>query len=167
MKRLTQSWLIACSAERFWQVFFDDAYSQALYLDAFKFKAYRVLAKDARTRKLHVSPRLNLPGPVAKLVGDSFAYEQHGTFDRAAGTFTWKMAQPGDVTGKPGIVSSSGTIKVVDAAPGQCTRTDDVTVSANAFGLGGLIESSVEKELRSSWDTEIAFVRRWLAEHPS
>jgi hypothetical protein len=163
MKKVTESWSLGCSAERFWQVFFDADTSRSLYLDGLGFKQYRVLSDDPAARRLYLSPKLNLPGPVAKLIGDSFAYEQHGAFDRAIGRFTWKMVQPGDKAGKPGMVSSSGWIQVVDAGPGKCTRTDEVTVQAHVFGLGGMIESSVETELRSSWAKELAFLRPRLA----
>jgi len=164
MKQLRQSWQLDCSTERYWRVFLDEEYSRALYLDGFKYRDYRVLLSNASARNLYIAPRLNLPGPVAKLVGDSFAYEQHGTLDRANSLWAWKMVQPGDVQGKKGIITSSGTIRVVDAGEGQCTRTDEVTIAANIFGLGGLIESSVEKELRAAWETEISFFQRWLKE---
>jgi hypothetical protein len=163
MKRMTQSWLLPCSAEAFWTLFFDADYTRALYLEAFRFNDYRVISNDGTTRKLHVAPRVNLPGPLAKLAGDKFAYEQHGSLDRGRGVFSWKMVHPG---GK-GMVSSEGSIRVVDAGPGEdrCNRTDDVTVTGNVFGLGGLIESAAEKELLASWGTEIEFLKRWLAEH--
>lgn len=162
MKRMTQTWSLPCSAETFWKIFFDAEYTRALYLDAFRFNDYRVVSNDGTSRKLYVAPRVNLPGPLAKLAGDKFAYEQHGTLDRARGVFSWKMVHPG---GK-GMVSSDGTIRVVDAGDGRCTRTDEVTVTGNVFGLGGLIESSAEKELVASWTTEIEFLKRWIANHP-
>ena len=158
---MTESFTLPCSAETFWRIFLDADYSRALYLDAFRFNDYRVIANDGTTRKIFVAPRVNLPGPLAKL-GSKFAYEQHGTLDRAKGVFTWKMVHP---NGK-GMVSSEGTIRVADAGDGRCTRNDEVTVTGNVFGLGGLIESSAEKELRKSWATETAFLERWLKEHP-
>jgi hypothetical protein len=161
MKRMTDRWTLPCSAETFWRVFMDAEYSRALYLDAFRFNDYRVIMNDGTTRKLYVAPRVNLPGPLAKLAGDKFAYEQHGSLDRAQGVFSWKMVHPG---GK-GMVSSDGTIRVLDAGEARrCTRIDEVAVSGHVFGLGGLIESSAEKELRASWATEIAFLERWLKE---
>jgi Protein of unknown function (DUF2505) len=164
MKRLTESWTLPCSAERYWDVFVDPDYSRALYLDGLRFKDYQVISNDPSARKLRLVPRLNLPAPLAKVIGEAFAYEQHGSLDRKTGLWTWRMAPPGDPKGKEGVVSSRGSIRVVDAGPGQCTRTDEVTLSGNVFGLGGLMESAAEKELRSSWQNEIAFLRRWLAE---
>lgn len=159
MKTLTRTWDLDCSAEKYWDVFTDPDYSRALYLEGLGFKDYRVINADPAARKLALVPKLNVPGPVAKLLGDAFAYEQHGTLDRAAGVWTWKMVHPG---GKKGIVSSDGTIRVVSTGEGRCRRTDEVHVAAHVFGLGGVIESSVEKELLASWESELAFFRRWV-----
>ena len=161
MKQVTQSWTLPCSAERYWDVYLDPDYNRALYLEGLGFQDYQVLHSDDTTRRLRLSPKLNLPGPVAKLVGDKFAYEQHATIDRKAGLWTWKMVQPGE-PGKKGIVSTSGTIRVTDSAPGQCTRRDEVSVTGNVFGLDGVLESVVEKELHSTWAKEIAFLRSRL-----
>jgi hypothetical protein len=162
MKKLTRTWTLPCSAARYWDIFSDEAYSRALYLEGLRFKDFRVLAGDPSARRLYLSPRINAPGPVQKLMGDSFAYEQHGRLDRAAGLWSWKMVHPG---GKKGMVSSEGTIRVIDAGAGQCTRSDEVTITGNVFGVGGLIESAAESELKSSWDAELAFFKTWLAAH--
>jgi hypothetical protein len=162
VKKLTRTWELECSSERFWDVFTDPEYSRALYLEGLHFKDYRVISADPADRKLHLAPKLNVPAPIAKLLGDAFAYEQHGKLDRAAGVWTWKMVQPG---GKKGIVSSEGSIRVASTGEGRCRRSDEVNVTGNVFGLGGVIESSVEKELTDSWEAELAFFRRWLATH--
>ncbi|MEO6952090.1 MAG: DUF2505 domain-containing protein, partial [Polyangia bacterium] len=154
------TWELDCSVEKFWDVFCDAEYSRSLYLDGLGFKDYRVVSADPADRKLALVPKLNVPGPVAKLLGDAFAYEQHGQLDRGASVWTWRMVQPG---GKKGIVSSDGTIRVLAAGEGRCRRTDEVHVTAHVFGLGGVIESSVEKELLASWEAELAFFRRWVA----
>jgi|GEM_PF-1927164 len=44
----------------------------------------------------------------------------------------------------------------------QCRRTDHFSVEAKLFGLGGLIESSIEKELQSARAKEYAFLKRWI-----
>jgi hypothetical protein len=156
MKQLSQSCTLLCTPEKFWAVFFDEEYCRSLYLEGLQFRDLEVLAHDESSRKLRVVPRFNLPRPVAKLIGESFAYEQHGALDREAGIFTWKMVQPGDIkTGaRPGMVSSSGTLRITDNGDGTCKRRDDVSLSANVFGLGGMIEGVMEKETRSTWEKE-------------
>jgi len=160
MKRVVESFSLPCSVDAFWQVFFDPAYTRSLYLDELKFKDFAVLESRPDSRKLRIVPKVNLPGPIAKLIGDTFAYEEHGTFDRAANLWTWKMVHPG---GGKGLLSTSGTIRLTADGAG-CRRQDDVTVEGKVFGISGIIESSVEKELHASWAKEIAFLRRRLSQ---
>jgi hypothetical protein len=163
MKKITESFELDCAPERFWSVFLDENYSRALYLEQLKFRKFDVLELREGSRKLALSPALNLPGVIEKLVGDSFAYEEHGTL--SGNVWTWKMVQPKDITKKP-MIQTHGTIRVEPAANGKCRRTDDVTVEAKMFGIGGIIESTVEKELRSSWSKELPFLREWIKNHP-
>ncbi len=108
---------------------------------------------------------MKLPAPVAKLIGDSFAFEDHGTLDRAEGEWTWRMVQPANLdsktTARKDVVTMHGTVRI-EHRRGHCRRTDEFTIEAKIFGLGGLIESSIEKELRSARTKEYAFLMRWL-----
>lgn len=162
MKKVTESFSLPCSVEAYWRIFFDEAYGKALYLEALGFRDYRVLEQKDGARKLRIAPKVNLPGPIASLVGDAFAYEEHGTLDRGRNVWTWKMVPSGKA-----FLQTSGTISVQPDGEGKCRRTDDVAVEGKVFGLGGIIESTVEKELRASWHKELAFFRRWLETHPA
>jgi hypothetical protein len=55
-----------------------------------------------------------------------------------------------------------GTIRIEASGEAHCRRTDSFSVEAKVFGLGGLIESSIEKELQSARAKEYAFLARWL-----
>jgi hypothetical protein len=109
---------------------------------------------------------MKLPAPVAKLIGDSFAFEDHGTLDRAEGEWTWRMVQPANLDSKTkarkDVVTMHGTVRIEASGDGHCRRTDEFTIEAKIFGLGSLIESSIEKELRSARTKEYAFLMRWL-----
>lgn len=162
VKTVTRSMSIPCPPDRLWALFFDERYVRALYLEGLGFDDFRVIEMKEPSRKTAVKPKLTLPGPVARLIGDSFRYEDHATLDRERGVWSWQMVQPADVKNKP-IVSTRGTIRIVDGGNGTSLRTDTAEVEARVFGVGGLIESSVEKELERSWDKELAFVTKWLA----
>ncbi len=161
MKTVTKSFNLPCTVESFWRVFLDEKYSRALYLDELKFKGFTVLELTGSSRKVKIVPKINLPGVLEKLIGESFAYEEHGTLDRAQNQWTWRMVQPGGKSKKE-IVTTRGTIRVEATPDGKCRRTDEVVIEAKLFGLGGLIESTVEKELHSAWSKEIAFLTSWL-----
>lgn len=166
MKTITQTFVLPCRVETVWKAYLDPAYVRALYLDTLKYRALDVLEVNETVRKMRVVPRLALPGPIQKLVGDSFAYEDHGSLDRARNVWTWQMVQPAQLAPgakpKPGIVTTRGTVRVEAVGERECRRTDELVIEANVFGLGGLIESSAEKEARAGWEIEIPMIRQWV-----
>jgi hypothetical protein len=156
VKTVSETVRIPCSAETFWKLFFDERYTRALFLEALQFKDCAVLEQTESARKLRLVPKVNLPGVVQKLVGDAFAYEEHGTFDRARGEWTWRMVP------RKEIVATRGRTRIEPVSETECRRTDEVFIEGKVFGLGGLIESTAEKEVRASWPKELAFLERWL-----
>jgi Protein of unknown function (DUF2505) len=159
MKTVTGSALLPCSADTFWKTFLDENYTRALFIDELGYRELTVLERTDTSRKLRVVPKINLPGPLQKLVGDSFGYEEHGTLDRAKNQWTWRMVP------KKEIVASRGTLRIEPVGDAQCRRHDEVIVEGKIFGLGGIIESTAEKEVRASWAKENAFLARWLETH--
>lgn len=166
MKTSTASVSLPCTPEVFWRVYLDPAYVRALYLGELGYKAFDVLEVTDSSRKLRVVPKLNMPAPIESLLGDSFAYEDHGTLDRARNVWTWRMVQPAvlDPKAKPrrDVVTTRGTVRVEATGDRQCRRTDELVIESKIFGLGGLIESSAEKEARAAWAKEFPFLTRWI-----
>lgn len=170
MKTATASVVLPCSVDRFWSVYLDPAYIKALYLDELKYKGLEVLEVTATSRKLRVVPKLNMPGPIESLIGDSFAYEDHGTLNAARTEWTWRMVQPAqlDPRAKPkkDVVTTRGVVRLAALGENECRRSDELTIEAKIFGLGGLIESSAEKEARAAWVKEFEFLKRWVVKTP-
>jgi hypothetical protein len=156
MKTVTGTSVLPCSTEALWKVFLDERYTRALYLDELQFKEFSVLELTENSRKIRVVPKVNLPGVLQKLVGDTFAYEEHGTLDREHNEWTWRMVP------RKEIVATRGKVRLEPAGDGQCRRLDEVVIEGKIFGVGGLIESTAEKEVRASWAKELAFLERWL-----
>ena len=113
MKTSTTSAVLPCTPEAFWAAFLDESYLRALYLEELECRAFDVIEIGETSRKLRIVPKMKLPAPVAKLIGDSFAYEDHGTLDRARNEWTWRMVQPAnlDPKSKPrkDVVAMHGT----------------------------------------------------------
>jgi len=151
----------------FWAAFLDESYLTALYLEELEYRAFSVIEIGETSRKLRIVPKMNLPAPVARLIGDSFAFEDHGTLDPARNKWTWRMVQPANLDSKSkprkDVVTMQGTVRIEAAGEGHCRRTDDFSIEAKIFGLGSLIESSIEKELRSARAKEYEFLARWVA----
>ena len=158
MKTVTGTANLSCSPESFWKIFFDERYTRALYLDELGFHDFKLLELTDSSRKVRLSPKL--PGVLQKLAGDSFAYEEHGTLDRAKNEWTWRMIP------KKEIVATRGKVRIEPTAEG-CRRHDEVIIEGKMFGVGGLIESTAEKEVRASFAKELAFFNRWLKDPPA
>lgn len=158
MRKATASHVIHCDADTFWKVFFDDEYNRRFYLDELGFKQLEIIDKTETSRRLRGVPKLNMPGPVMKLLGDSFGYVEQGTLDRAKNEWRWKMI-PNTMADK---LKTEGIIRLEPAGDGKVRRLDEVTMEAKVFAIGGLIESSTEKEIRDAWEKEARFMNRWL-----
>ena len=73
MKTSTASAVLPCTPETFWAAFLDESYLSALYLDELESRAFAILEIAETSRKLRIVPKMRLPAPVARLIGESFA----------------------------------------------------------------------------------------------
>jgi hypothetical protein len=165
MKKFTLTHEIHCTPERFWEVFFDKDFNRSLYLEGLHFNDFVILEQTEQPnlrRRVKGAPKVELPGAIAKLIGDRFGYEEEGAFDSAAQKWRWKM-RPSAMADK---MRMEGVVRVEPAGEGKCRRIADIELEAKVFGLGGMIEGTSEKEMRSGWDGSAAYMNRWLREHP-
>jgi hypothetical protein len=158
--------VINCDADRFWEVFFDRAYNDELYKVALGFPEFSILEqKETPTgiyRKAAGQPKMNAPGPVAKLLGSNFKYVEEGNFDRAAGVWKWKLT-PSTLADK---IRNEGSVRLEPGGEGKVRRIADLVVEAKVFGVGGMLEGTAEKSLRDGWEKSAVFLNEWLAKHP-
>ena len=163
MRRLTLVQDIALDLDEHWRLFLDDDFDRKQYLEGFGFPRYEVLERrdgEAETfRRIRVVPKLDLPGPVAKLLGSSFAYTEDQTFDKKARTFRSKTI-PSVLADR---LTSESNVRAESAGVGRCRRTVEVSVEARIFGIGGLVESAFEKNLRSGWENAARYMNAQAA----
>ena len=75
-------------------------------------------------------------------------------------TWRWKM-KPSALADK---LRQEGKLTVSPAGEGKVRRSAELVNEAKVFAVGGLIESSAEKELRSGWDKSAVFMNKWIAD---
>jgi hypothetical protein len=165
MQSFTLSHEIHCDEEKFWKLFFDKDFNAALYKDGLGFPGYDVLelkeTEKEIVRRAKVVPKMDAPAPVAKVLGNSFSYIEEGTFDRAGKIYRWKSI-PNQMADK---VKTFGDVKVQSAGDGKIKRLSAFSYEAKIFAIGGVVESSLEKSLRSGWDKSAVFMNEWLKKH--
>ncbi len=167
MKKFTLRHEINCSEDHFWKVFFDKEFNEALFREGLRFPQYEILEQtetDASIRRrVRGQPKMEVPAAVAKVLGDSFGYEEDGTFDRASKVWKWSMT-PNRLQGK---LINRGVVTAEPISSDKCRRIAEIELEAKIFGVGGVIESSSEKQLRDGWNKSAEFLNRWLETHPA
>ncbi len=159
--RLTDTY--DCSVDHFWNdLFFTDAYNQALYTEGLGFESVEMLENAAdgggRIRRMRVVPRLDMPGPVKKALGDRISYVEEGHYEAAAGTFTTRIV-PNRLADRIRIET---TIRVEARGEGRCERVADFDFEVKVFGVGRVFEKFIEKSMRDSYAKAATFTNRWL-----
>lgn len=163
MGKFTVTHEIHCNVETFWKLFFDKGFNEKLYLEGLGFPAYKALEQNETetkiTRRVEGTPKMNMPGPVAKLMGSNFSYKEEGSFDKATRIWTWKLI-PSTLADK---MRNEGSVRVEAVGDDKVRRVAELLIEAKIFGLGGLIESSAEKQLREGWDQSAVFMNKYIA----
>ncbi len=163
MKTATTSAVLPCTSQTLWAAFLNESFLKALYLEELEYRAFEVIEMSEISRKLRIVPNMNVPSVIAKLIGDNFAFEDHGTLNDTRSEWTWRLVQPTDVDrARKDVVTLQGRVCVEDIGDGQCRRTDTFSIEAKVFGLGSLIESAIKKELLRARAKEYVFFVQWL-----
>ncbi len=164
MGKFTITHEINCDADTFWKLFFDKSYNEELFRKELGFPHYSIVEQretDSEIyRKIAGQPKMDMPGPVQKLLGSGFSYTEEGRFNKATKTWTWKMT-PSALADK---LRQEGTLRIEAVGDKKVRRVAEMVIEAKVFGVGGLIESSAEKQLRQGWDHSATFTNRWIAE---
>ena len=156
---------LECDEERFWKLFFDREFNEALF-KALEFPEWKLIdTKETEkeiTRHVKARPKMDAPAAVVKLLGSSFGYDEEGRFDKATKTHKF-IIKTNVMTEK---LRNEGTVKIESRGEGKVTRVVDIIAEAKVFGVGGMIESSFEKSFRTGWQQSADFINRWVKEHP-
>lgn len=162
MGKFTITHELQCDAATFWKVFFEKTYNERLYREVLGFPSFDILDQKETdkqiTRKVGGQPKMNLPGPVAKLFGPGFRYTEDGTFDKARQIWTWRLT-PSTLADK---LRQEGTMRLEPIGDNKVRRVADMIIEAKIFGVGGLIESTAEKSLREGFDQSAVFTNSYV-----
>jgi hypothetical protein len=152
-----------CDVDTFWNVFFDEEFTRALFTDGLRFPKYELLelrrADHEIVRRIAATPRLNAPEPVVRALGPKLSYVEEGIFDARSKIYRW--------TSTPTILKDmfrfEGEMRVDPLERGRCKRVAEFHFQEHTLGIGGLIVTGLEKGLRSEWDRATSFTNAWLA----
>jgi len=151
-----------CSVESFWKVFLDEKYQAALFasMDFPRFEQTRFDEHENEIQRvIRVTPKVvGVPGPLKKVVGEGFSYEEHGTFDKKRQRFRFKI-RTSKLADK---INITGIIYCLPAGDGKSKRIFEATVQAKVFGVGKLLEKQIIHDMDRDYRTGAAFTNDYL-----
>ncbi|AYQ33311.1 SRPBCC family protein [Runella sp. SP2] len=163
MSKFTTTHEINCTPDRFWTIFFDKPTIENLYLNSLGVIDIQVVNQsELSTRffqKLGVKPKMNFPDPLAKLIGEEYRYTEEGTLDKTSNLFTWKWT-PSTLVDKLKI---EGVLRVQPIGDSKVRLISDVTVEIKVFGVGSLMDSVFEKQIRTDNEAKAVFYNQLTA----
>jgi len=164
--KITVEHRLNCSPDRHWELFWDPEWNQELIVKGLGFSACdcteAVDKGDKRSRQMVVTPKLNVPAAVAKLLGPKMAYTEKGVFDKSTGKWTFDTI----LSVMADRIRLGGAVTMRDHGDNRSTRVTDLWVDVRIFGLGGVIERAAETNLRDGWAKSAEWINGWLKENP-
>lgn len=164
MKQLKLVHEINCSPEVFWKLQLDPTFNEALLKAAMNVENYKVLKfeeTDAEVRRTTSGqPKIDMPAAIKKLMGNGFGYTEEGKFDKSSKTWTWKIT----ISTFGDKARNEGVMRVEPIGENKIRRIADATLECKIFGVGGMVESNMEKALIDGWAAGASFINKWIAE---
>jgi hypothetical protein len=153
-----------CTIETYWEkCHFDPEYNRRLYLEHLKFPGWKLIETktegDKVSRKVVLDPPVGaLPGPVKKLMGDSFSYTEVGTYDKKTGRYTFNIT-PSTMADKTKV---TGEIWCEKLGEKKIARHARITVEVKVFMVGSMVEEKVMGDLKHSYDAAAPFTNGFV-----
>lgn len=165
MLQFTVTHELNCSTARFWELFFDPDFTRDMIVGGLGFASCDVgplqEADGKRRRRMRVIPKLDIPAPVAKLLGPKLGYEEEGVFDLTKEE--WTHAERLSVLSDR--IRLGGRMRAEPLGEDRCRRVSELWTKAKILGLGGMVERAAEKNLRDGWNKSAVYINDWLRRH--
>ena len=164
MSELTIRHDIESDADTYWKCVWDEEYNRRLYMDVLKFRECTRLSQtdsgDTITRRIKLNPpATDLPGPIAKVVGD-LSWIEEGTFDKKTGRYRVKVV----TASMPDKTHIAGELWCEPRGDKRCERFAKMNIEVKVFMVGGLVEKRIMEDMKKSYDAAAKFTNEYVRE---
>lgn len=155
--------------DHYWQVFFDDAYNDALYQHLRIERKVEEFVREGEgenliiRRRAVLTPQRELPALMKKFIQGAISYTEHNVFTARTNTIE-VVTIPSFAADK---FKSNGSYRVVPIGENKVRRTFTGECTCSVPLVGRKIETMIIDEVRESYQATTEFTRRWLKEHNS
>jgi len=151
------------TVDAFWDdMFFDAEFTDGLYREGLGFDGCEIIsdrteANGNRVRTIKVFPKLEMPGPVKKLLGNRFYYVETGRYDARRQRWVAELTIP-----KVGSrLSLRTTMWLEPRGEDESDRYAEIEVNVKVFGLKKIFERFAEKSLREGYANATRFTNTY------
>jgi len=155
------------SYDAYWNdLFFCEAYQTSLHMKGLNCAQAHVELleehEDGRIyQRVRIEPRVPMPGPVRKLLGDKVVYIEEGVFDPQDGRYRFKIL--------PSVLAKSsdvqGVLWVTPTGDNQVERTCVLSVNVKLRGAGKLLEKFISRSYEKNISTAAKYTASYIAEN--
>ena len=153
---------IDCSEDEFWdQVHFSREFNDALFVDFLGY-GYEIIEKDDEKgiRKVKVTPKVDLPKAIAKVLGPTVAFKENGQLAVEDGKRIYRFTViPGVFSEK---ISIKGHMTTEPSGEDRCVRVVHFDFTCGIFGIGKIVEHFSAKEIEASYQQSWKFTNDFL-----
>jgi hypothetical protein len=157
----------ATTPDKYWDMFFSDAYNDALWKhldierEVLEFERTGEGQDEVIRRVQRLTPRRDIPSALRRLVSDAIAYEERNVWRRKDNCM--------EVITIPNFFSDKFTAKgtyVLEPRGGdKLERIWKASCACRVPLVGGKVEKHVVEEVKRSYKATTIFTRKWIAEH--
>lgn len=152
--------------DTFWHdVYFNKEYNKTLYMEQIRAEAYDLLefneTDDEIRRKVRIVPEQKAPTIIQKIIRGKFSYIEEGIFSKKEKIYRFTIIP----SIKAEKINISGEVTVVSEGEGSITRTINLDLKTDIFGIGGQIEKFVGGEINKGYDSSYGFTLKWIEDH--
>lgn len=150
------------SADDFWILFMDPDFTRELIVEGLGFARCDLGEVEERDGKRHrtafVEPKIDVPGPVAKLLGPRLGYTETAYLDPEAGVWTFELK----LSVLAERIRLGGKMKIEPRGDERCERIVDLWTDVRIFGIGKMVEKAAEKNLRDGWGNAATWMNQYF-----
>ncbi len=153
------------SAERYWEVFFDDAYNEALFRHLRIGRQPLEFTREGEGEQLVIrrrqilTPQREAPKIIKKLIKGAISYTETNTFTARDNCMQVETI-PGFAADK---LITRGVYRLEVLGPERVRRIFAAECTCKIPLVGGKIERTIVDEVKNSYRETTDFTRRWLA----
>ncbi|MBT3220234.1 MAG: DUF2505 domain-containing protein [Proteobacteria bacterium] len=159
MQRISATHELPCSPERFWEIYHSEELREA-QTKVQRLREYTLVKSDDHDdRTVHVyriHPDRDMPSAVRRVIPSATAaFIEERIFYKKDRYIQWNVTP----LALPDRAQCTGTLKVTATATG-CRRIIDGSIKISVFGVGGLIERAVGKNVQDGFDCSADLFRK-------